>query len=244
MNIPQMATTPTVTEQDVPAVAHADRVVRRFGSGAASIVAVRGVSVTVAPRARIALTGPSGSGKSTLLHLLAGLDAPTTGAVSWPGIDRHGTEGRARIGVVFQGRSLVPNLDVTENVCLPLLFADCAEVEATARAKGALDRLGIAELAHALPDELSGGQAQRVAIARVLAAAPRLILADEPTGQLDQHTAALVIDVLIRGADDLGAALIVATHDPAIAGRLPTEWAMHDGRLRSAARADGGEVPQ
>ena len=90
-------------------MAHADRVVRRFGSGAASIVAVRGVSVTVAPRARIALTGPSGSGKSTLLHLLAGLDAPTTGTVSWPGIDRHGTEGRARIGVVFQGRSLVPH---------------------------------------------------------------------------------------------------------------------------------------
>ncbi len=144
----------------------------------------------------------------------------------------------------FRDAAWFPHLDVTENVCLPLLFADCAEAEATARAEGALDRLGIAELAHALPDELSGGQAQRVAIARVLAAAPRLILADEPTGQLDQHTAALVIDVLVQAADDLGAALIVATHDPAIAGRLPTEWAMHDGRLRSSARADGGEVPQ
>lgn len=244
MNIPQMAPTPMPTEQGDPAVAHADRVVRRFGSGAASIVAVRGVSATVAPRARIALTGPSGSGKSTLLHLLAGLDTPTTGTVSWPGIDRHGTDRRARIGVVFQGRSLVPHLDVTENVCLPLLFADCAEAEATARARDALDRLGIAELAHALPDALSGGQAQRVAIARVLAAAPRLILADEPTGQLDQHTAALVIDVLLQAADELGAALIVSTHDPAIACRLPTEWAMHDGRIRRAARPDGNEVPR
>jgi ABC-type lipoprotein export system ATPase subunit len=244
MITPQRAPTPKLIEQDAPAVAHADRVVRRFGSGAASIVAVRGVSVTVAPRARIALTGPSGSGKSTLLHLLAGLDTPTKGGVSWPGIDRRGTDGRARIGVVFQGRSLVPALDVTENVCLPLLFADCAEAEATARAVGALDRLGIAELAHALPDELSGGQAQRVAIARVLAAAPRLILADEPTGQLDQDTAARVVDVLVQGADDLGAALIVATHDPAIARRLPTEWAMRDGRLRSSARGDGSEVPR
>jgi ABC-type lipoprotein export system ATPase subunit len=244
MNIPQMAGTPMLTEQGGSAVVRADRVVRRFGSGAATIVAVRGVTAAVAPRAQIALTGPSGSGKSTLLHLLAGLDTPTTGTVSWPGIDGHGTDGRAGIGVVFQGRSLVPNLDVTENVCLPLLFADCAEAEATARAADALDRLGIAELAHALPDELSGGQAQRVAIARVLAAAPRLILADEPTGQLDQDTAALVIDVLVHAADDLGAALIVSTHDPSIARRLPTEWAMHDGRLRAGARPNGSEVPR
>lgn len=244
MNIPQKATAPILTEQDDPAVACADSVVRRFGSGAATIVAVRGVTATVAPRARIALSGPSGSGKSTLLHLLAGLDTPTSGTVSWPGIDRYGTYRRARIGVVFQGRSLIPNLDVTENVCLPLLFADCAEAEATARARGALERLGIAELAHALPDELSGGQAQRVAIARVLAAAPRLILADEPTGQLDQHTAASVIDVLLQAADELGAALIVSTHDPAIARRMPTEWAMHDGQIHSLSRAGGNQVPR
>jgi ABC-type lipoprotein export system ATPase subunit len=222
-----------LTERDDSAVVRADRVVRRFGSGAATIIAVRGVTATVAPRARIALTGPSGSGKTTLLHLLAGLDTPTKGSVRWPGIDRHATVSHSRIGVVFQGPSLVPALDVTENVCLPLLFVDCAEAEATARAMGALERLGIAGLAHALPDELSGGQAQRVAIARVLAAGPRLILADEPTGQLDQDAAASVIDVLLRAADDLDAALIVSTHDGAIAQRLPTEWTMHDGRLRS-----------
>jgi putative ABC transport system ATP-binding protein len=92
--------------------------------------------------------------------------------------------------------------------------------------------VGIGDLARALPDELSGGQAQRVAVARVLAAAPRLILADEPTGQLDHRTAALVIDVLLQAADDLGAALIVSTHDPEISMRLPTEWAMRDGRLQ------------
>ncbi|MDT5258341.1 MAG: hypothetical protein QOD10_3421 [Mycobacterium sp.] len=240
MNIPQRAGTPTLIEQDDPSVVRAERVVRRFGSGAATIVAVRGVTAAVAPRARIALTGPSGSGKSTLLHLLAGLDTPTKGTVSWPGIDRNDAAGPAGIGLVFQGPSLIPALNVTENICLPMLFAGCAEAQATARAAGALHRLGIAELAHALPDELSGGQAQRVAIARVLAAAPRLILADEPTGQLDQDAAALVIDVLLQAADDLGAALIVSTHDSAIARRLPTEWAMHDGRLRSVARGDDG----
>lgn len=220
---------------DDAAVVRADRVTRCFGAGAATVVAVRGVSAAVAPRVRIALTGPSGSGKSTLLHLLAGLDVPTSGTISWAGSDRHAATAPDRVGLVFQGRSLVPTLDVTENVRLPLLFAGVAESEATARAVGALDRLVIAELAHALPDALSGGQAQRVAIARVLAAGPRLILADEPTGQLDHAAAALVIDVLIAAADDLGAALIVSTHDPLIARRLPTEWAMRDGRLRACA---------
>ena len=124
------------------------------------------------------------------------------------------------------------------SVRLPMLFAGYTESEATAHALGALDRLGIAELAGALPDTLSGGQAQRVAIARVLAAGPRLILADEPTGQLDHTAAALVIDVLISAAEELGSALIVSTHDPAIAARLRTEWTMRDGRLHTTARGD------
>jgi putative ABC transport system ATP-binding protein len=217
---------------DDPALVRVDRVGRSYRSGAATIVAVRDVSVAVAPRARVALTGPSGSGKSTLLHLMAGLDTPTSGSVTWPGIDVGAATGLVGIGVVFQGPSLFPTLDATENVCLPLLFRDCAEPEATARARDALAQVGIGDLARALPDELSGGQAQRVAVARVLAAAPRLILADEPTGQLDHRTAALVIDVLLQAADDLGAALIVSTHDPEISMRLPTEWAMRDGRLQ------------
>jgi len=232
------AAAPTLSPLDDPVVVRADRVTRCFGNGAATVVAVRGVSAAVAPRARIALTGPSGSGKSTLLHLLAGLDRPTSGTVSWPGMEQAAASDPDRVGLVFQGPSLIPSLDVVENVRLPLLFGGCTELEATARAQDALSRLGITELAHALPDALSGGQAQRVAIARVLATAPRLILADEPTGQLDHATAALVIDVLIAAADDLGAALIVSTHDPLIAHRLPTEWAMRDGRLRATNPAD------
>lgn len=236
------ASYPTVASvlggHDDQAMIRADHVTRTYGTGAATTVAVRDVTVVVAPRARIALTGPSGSGKSTLLHLMASLDTPTSGSVTWPGLDVGDGLEPVRIGMVFQGPSLLPALNVTENVCLPLLFGDCPESEATARAKDALARLGIGDLAQALPDELSGGQAQRVAVARVLATAPRLILADEPTGQLDHRAAALIIDVLLQAADDLGAALIVSTHDPAVAGRLSTEWAMHDGRLNSTHDTD------
>ena len=232
------AVAPVLPGFDDPALVRMDRVGRTYGTGAPTIVAVRDISVAVAPRARVALTGPSGSGKSTLLHLMAGLDTPTSGSVTWPGIDLGAATGLVGIGVVFQGPSLLPALDVTENVCLPLLFRDVAEPEAMVRGGDALARVGIGDLARALPDELSGGQAQRVAVARVLAAAPRLILADEPTGQLDHRAAALVIDVLLQAADDLGAALIVSTHDPAISRRLPTEWAMRDGRLHGIHGAD------
>jgi len=136
--------------------------------------------------------------------------------------------------VVFQGPSLLPALDVVENVALPLLLADTAEDEATARAVAALDLLAIGDLARKLPEQLSGGQAQRVAVARALAARPALILADEPTGQLDHEAAALVIDVLLHATTELGAALVVSTHDPLIAQRLPTRWAMRDGTLSAA----------
>ncbi|KMO70782.1 MAG: ATP-binding cassette domain-containing protein [Mycolicibacterium rufum] len=218
------------SERGEDAVVRTERLTRCFGTGAGTVVAVRGVTVSVTSGDRIALTGPSGSGKSTLLHLLAGLVTPTSGSVCWPDADPDAAPVAA--GLVFQGRSLVPNLNVTENVRLPLLFAGCREADATNRAHAALSRLGICALATAMPDTLSGGQAQRVGIARVLAAAPRLILADEPTGQLDHAAAALVIDVLLGAADDLGSALIVSTHDPVVARRLPMEWAMRDGRLR------------
>ncbi|MFZ0834436.1 MAG: ATP-binding cassette domain-containing protein [Mycobacterium sp.] len=224
-----------MTSHREPSVVRCVEVTRTFGAGAAAITAVRGVNCTVAPRARIALTGPSGSGKSALLHLMAGLEMPTSGTLTWPGIGEHPLSRPGQVGIVFQGPSLVPALDVTENVELPMLFGDGTVSDAHERAVQALRRIGIGELAHALPEELSGGQAQRVAVARVLAAAPRLILADEPTGQLDHMAAALVIDVLVQAAADLGAALIVSTHDPAISSRFPTVWAMRDGCLHTAA---------
>ena len=204
---------------------------RTYGSGAGEVRALRGVSCTLRPGAQVALTGPSGSGKSTLLHLLAGLDTPTSGTIAWPGLDGS-PEGRpGLIGMVFQGPSLLPPLDVTENIALPLLLAGFTETQARERATAALHDVGLDELAARLPEELSGGQAQRVAVARALAARPRVILADEPTGQLDSAHAAQVVGLLLDAATMLGAALVLSTHDLTIAERLPERWRMADGLM-------------
>ena len=204
---------------------------RTYGSGAGEVRALRGVSCTLRRGAQVALTGPSGSGKSTLLHLLAGLDTPTGGTIAWPGLDGS-PEGRpGLIGMVFQGPSLLPPLDVTENIALPLLLAGVTETQARERATAALHDVGLDELAARLPEELSGGQAQRVAVARALAARPRVILADEPTGQLDSAHAAQVVGLLLDAATMLGAALVLSTHDLTIAERVPERWRMADGLM-------------
>jgi putative ABC transport system ATP-binding protein len=142
--------------------------------------------------------------------------------------------------VVFQGPSLLPALDVTENVALPLILAGVPEGEATRRAAEALGAVRLTEEARSVPEELSGGQSQRAAIARVLASAPALVLADEPTGQLDSGTAGIVLDALIQTVDRLGAALVVSTHDPLVARRLAVRWQMQDGELAGDARVHGG----
>jgi putative ABC transport system ATP-binding protein len=212
-------------------LAHCTDLTRTYGSGAAEVRALRGVSCTLRPGAQVALTGPSGSGKSTLLHLLAGLDTPTSGTIAWPGLDGS-PEGRpGLIGMVFQGPSLLPPLDVTENIALPLLLAGFTETQARERALAALHDVGLDELAVRLPEELSGGQAQRVAVARALAIRPRVILADEPTGQLDSAHAAQVVGLLLDAATMLGAALVLSTHDLTIAERLPERWRMADGLM-------------
>ncbi len=204
---------------------------RVFGTGPAAVVALHDVTCEIRSEQRIAITGPSGSGKSTLLHLLAGLDAPTTGSVEWPGLgDRDGLRPGA-VGIVFQGPSLVAPLDVLENVALPLFIMGWGEREACAVAHEALALLALDDLAHKLPEELSGGQLQRIAIARALAPRPRLILADEPTGQLDHETGSAVMEVLIRAAWESSAALVVCTHDPSVSSRLAEHWTVTDGRL-------------
>jgi putative ABC transport system ATP-binding protein/lipoprotein-releasing system ATP-binding protein len=212
-------------------VARCDGAARTFGHGPRAVVALQPTTCEVFAGASIAVTGPSGSGKSTLLHLLAGLDAPTLGTVTWPEIGPRDALRPSRIGVVFQGPSLLPPLTVGENVALPLLLAGRTEAEATSGARAALERLDLADLASKLPEEISGGQAQRVAVARALTGHPVLLLADEPTGQLDHENATAVVDVLEEAARHSGAALIVATHDPEVAERLPERWLMRDGRL-------------
>lgn len=206
-------------------------VTRTFGTGLGSVVAVHDITCEISAGLRLAITGPSGSGKSTLLHLIAGLDEPTTGTVSWPAFGDRASLRPGPVAVVFQGPSLLPPLDVAENVALPLLLAGAREDEARSGAAAALERLALAALAPKLPEELSGGQAQRVAVARALVGSPRLILADEPTGQLDHASASEVVDALLETAGHLGAALVVTTHDPAVAAKLDVVWVMADGAL-------------
>ena len=215
-------------------VVECDEVSRTFGRGATAVVAVHGASCIVRAPDRIAVVGPSGSGKSTLLHLLAGIDRPTTGSVRWPALDEKLRPGP--VSIVFQAPFLLPALDVVENTALPLVLAGHSPRDAQAVALETLARLGIESLAAKLPDDLSGGQAQRVAVARALVTDPCLLLADEPTGQLDRATASMVIDALLEAASRCDAALVVATHDRAVADRLQVRWLMTDGRLRVADR--------
>jgi putative ABC transport system ATP-binding protein/lipoprotein-releasing system ATP-binding protein len=204
---------------------------RTYGHGSAATVALAPTDCEVRAGARIALAGPSGSGKSTLLHLMAGLDAPTRGEVTWPAIGAREDLRPGRVAVIFQGPSLLPALTVRENVALALVLDGLRDADARDRAGAALALLDLGELADKLPEEISGGQAQRVAVARALAGAPVLILADEPTGQLDRANGAIVVDVLLHASEHAGAALVVATHDPTVAGRLATRWGMHSGHL-------------
>jgi putative ABC transport system ATP-binding protein/lipoprotein-releasing system ATP-binding protein len=204
---------------------------RSYGRGPLAHVALRQTTCEVQERARIALMGPSGSGKSTLLHLMGGLDEPTVGSVEWPAIGRRDALRPGPVAIIFQGPSLLPALTVLENVALPLLFAGAQNEDATERAARALAALGLEELRAKLPEEISGGQAQRVAIARALSGEPRLILADEPTGQLDRELGKRVVELLVKAAEHADAGLVLATHDPEIARSLPTRWRLADGEL-------------
>jgi ABC-type lipoprotein export system ATPase subunit len=210
---------------------------RRFGRPGAGVVAVEGASFEIDADSRIAVVGPSGSGKSTLLHLMAGLLDPSAGSLSWPGFDEAGDGRVGTIAVVFQAPSLVPWLDAVENVIVPLLLQGLDEKAARQKAAAALAALGLAEIGDKLPEELSGGEAQRVAVARAMAQEARLILADEPTGQLDQSTAREVMSALLHAADRNHAALVVATHDPAVATALAVVWRMQHGRLAVTEQA-------
>jgi ABC-type lipoprotein export system ATPase subunit len=204
---------------------------RTYGAGPTATVALQPTDCAVGADARLALVGPSGSGKSTLLHLMAGLDAPTLGSVTWPAIGDRSALRPGPVAVIFQGPSLLAPLTIEENVALPLVLAGARDADAHVAARRALELVDLVGLAEKLPEEVSGGQAQRAAIARALAGAPRLILADEPTGQLDRANGAAVVDVLLAAADHAGAALVISTHDLTVADRLAERWELHSGRL-------------
>jgi putative ABC transport system ATP-binding protein/lipoprotein-releasing system ATP-binding protein len=201
-----------------------DAVGRVWMQGKTRVPVIASFTGAVLPGDRIAVMGPSGSGKSTLLHIMGGLDAPTSGHISWPALGDARRLRPQKIGMVFQMTSLLAPLTAVENVELPLLVGNVAPVEARAAAVKALDDIGLISIADKFPEELSGGQAQRVAVARALASRPKLILADEPTGQLDHPTAWHLMDVLLAAIEHSDTALVVATHDPAIADRMQTLW--------------------
>ena len=195
----------------------------------AGVPVVAGVTCRVMAGARIAVVGAAGRGKSTLLHLLGGLIEATEGQITWPALSARETLRPTQLAFAFQAQSLFAALTIQRNVALPLLLA--GEPDAEARALAMLERFGLAGLARNLPEDVSGGQAQRVALARALVIHPRLVLADEPTGQLDSATAGQVLDTLLAVAAEHRIALVIATHDPGVAARMDQCWTMEHGAL-------------
>ena len=213
---------------------------RQYQVGRHMITALGHVDIAIRRREFVAIMGPSGSGKSTLLNLLGGLDQPTTGTVWLDGHDlatyneeQLAALRREKIGFIFQQHDLFPVLTVRENVEFPMLLGN---INVAARRQRAADRLalvGLSDKADYLPDELSGGQQQRVGIARALANTPLILLADEPTGNLDSATAEEVLSALINLAHEIGLTLIMVTHDPACAARADRILYLRDGHLQA-----------
>ncbi|MFD5564763.1 ABC transporter ATP-binding protein [Kitasatospora griseola] len=226
-----------MTESAAPMVVVED-LWRSFGAGPRTVHALRGVSFTAARGQLTALKGRSGSGKTTLLNLVGGLDTPTSGRISLDGTDLSGLDEagrlalrRDRIGFVFQSFGLLSTLTAAENVGVPMRLRRLSAVEREEKVRTLLALVGLADHAEQRPSELSGGQQQRVAIARALANDPALIIADEPTGQLDSETGLAVMELLRAVVHSQGVTALVATHDPALMAQADRVISLHDGTV-------------
>jgi putative ABC transport system ATP-binding protein len=214
---------------------------RSLPLGGRTIDILRGISFRIEPGEWVALTGPSGSGKSTLLGLLSGLDSPSAGRVLIDGLDISTLPEQSlarvrneRIGIVFQSYNLISTLTAVENVEAPLhVSRDRRDVRA--RAQAAIARVGLADRAGHRPHQLSGGEQQRVAIARAIVTAPRLLVADEPTGNLDSAAGSQVLDLFESLREDTSITIVVVTHDPSVSGRADRELQLVDGLLAESA---------
>jgi putative ABC transport system ATP-binding protein len=221
-----------------------DEVRKTYASGAAQVHALAGVSLAINPGEYVAVTGPSGSGKSTLMHILGCLDVPTSGAYRLAGVDVSAmTETELahvrnqRIGFVFQQFNLLASMSAWRNVELPLCYAGVGRAERRERALGALDRVGLADRVEHRPGELSGGQQQRVAVARALVTDPALILADEPTGNLDSRSTDDVL-ALLAELHDAGRTIVLITHESSVAAAAQRSLRIRDGRLERSDDSD------
>jgi len=211
---------------------------RRYKMGDAFVDALRGVDLTIARGEFVALVGPSGSGKSTVLNLIGGLDRPTSGQVWINGIELSASDERTltrhrrqHVGFVFQSFNLLPRLTAEENVALPLMFGGVPEKERRARARALLERVGLGPRLTHRPTQLSGGEQQRVAIARALATQPVLILADEPTANLDTDNGNQVMEIMQRLNAETGTTFVFATHDPRVIPFARRVITLRDGRV-------------
>jgi len=220
---------------DIPPALHLNDVYKTFGDGAAKVPVLRGIDLVLPAGETLALTGESGSGKSTVLHIAGGLETADQGSVHVAGHDLTRLNDTARadirrtqIAVIFQQFNLIPSLSVADNIGFQAQLAGRKDTGFIADLTG---RLGLQDQLHKYPEALSGGQQQRVAIARAVAARPRLLLADEPTGNLDEDTAADVMDALLALVHDTGAALMMVTHSPAIAARMDRRVHLSKGQL-------------
>jgi ABC-type lipoprotein export system ATPase subunit len=211
---------------------------KTYQIGRRNVEVLRGVDLEIARGSFVALRGASGAGKSTLLHILGGLDVPTSGEIEFAGrrIDQFSARALAefrnrRIGFVFQAYHLLPDLDALENVCLPARLARVPARVAEAHGRKMLERVGLGHRLDHRPAELSGGEQQRVAIARALVNQPELVLADEPTGNLDSHTGADIIELLTTLQAEQQTTLVIATHDLKVAARAPRMLQLEDGQV-------------
>jgi lipoprotein-releasing system ATP-binding protein len=216
-------------------------VVRRFNEGASTLEVLRGVNLTVQPSERVAIIGASGSGKTTLLQIMGGLDDPNEGEVLIDGERMQGNDEAAKgdlrnrcIGFVYQFHHLLPEFTAEENVAMPLLIRREAKAVALAQARELLGRVGLGERLTHKPGELSGGERQRAAVARALITRPQLVLADEPTGNLDSGNGEHVLKLMLELNEELHTSLVIVTHDHAIARRMDRILVLEDGALRES----------
>ncbi len=226
-----------------PALIQASGLCMNYTIGSRTVPVLRGVDLHIANGSRVAIAGPSGSGKTSLLLLLAGLERPAAGRICFEGTDLAtlGANGladlrRSRVGIVFQSFHLLPSLSALDNAALPLQMAGAAGARDTATRM--LARVGLQDRLHHRPSQLSGGEQQRVAIARALVHRPRLLLADEPTGNLDDQTAASVRELLFGLNQELGTTLLLVTHDLGFAARCDRVLRLHDGQLHEQPQHD------
>jgi putative ABC transport system ATP-binding protein len=234
---------------ETPLIVDAQDIDKRYGEGGAAVEVLQGIQLSIAPGEMVVLRGPSGSGKSTLLNILGCLDRPTSGRYTLGGADVSRLDRKEQawvrlhyLGFVFQSFHLLARATALENAMLPLRYAGLDRQKQRARALELLSRVGLTHRAEHFPNQLSGGERQRVAIARALACRPRLLLADEPTGALDSHTGAEILQLIAEVRREDALTVVMVTHDPTVAATMDRQVYLLDGRIVQSGETNDGRT--